>query len=150
MVNKSESNISFGVANEGDVDWINQQYNKVGFKQSNFANETIVIATVGQNKAGLGRLQNISQGTAELGGMYVDESYRGFGLASNIVKCLLENATEYSVIYCLPFEHLATFYQSFGFKPVEDTTKVPKVVMDKHTWCNETYQSNTLLFVLNK
>lgn len=62
---------------------------------------------VSGERVGVGRLQNIGSGTAELGGMYVDDRFRGAGLAASIVEFLIENSGEYKKIYCLPFSHLS-------------------------------------------
>lgn len=57
----------------------------------------------------------------------------------------------YKNIYCLPFGHLQSFYQSHGFIPVVDQSVVPEEVVKKHRWCNETYkEKTTLLMELNK
>ena len=71
--------ITLRAANPSEIAWINAQYDQVGFKHSNFDNEFIVIAEVSGQKAGLGRLQRIDSSVAELGGIFVNEQFRGLG-----------------------------------------------------------------------
>lgn len=133
-----------------EISWINKQYDRVGFKHSNFENEFIAIAEVNGEKAGLGRLQSVRESEAELGGIYVIEAFRGYGLATSIVGFLINNAHSFNRIYCLPFSHLESFYKKFGFCVVNDRANIPSAVAEKHCWCNSTYESETLLFVLDK
>jgi len=132
------------------MSWVNNQYLSIGFKLSDFSRELIAIAEVNGEKAGLGRLQHIDEGIAELGGMYVSDNFRGLGVAGLIVDYLIRNAGDYQKIYCLPFAHLQAFYQKFGFAPEQELTKVPRVVLEKHKWCNSSYEHKTLLFSLTR
>ena len=132
------------------IAWVNGIYEKIDFKRSDYECEFIAIAEVNGDKAGVGRLQQIESEVGELGGMFVDEKFRGCGLASKIVGCLIENSAPYSTVYCLPFSHLEGFYRSFGFGSVVDTTLVPKGILAKHQWCNSTYDNEVLLLVLEK
>ncbi|WDE03348.1 GNAT family N-acetyltransferase [Thalassomonas viridans] len=132
------------------MSWVNNQYLSIGFKLSEFDRELIAIAEVDGEKAGLGRLQYVEESIAELGGMYVMDNFRGLGVAGLIVDYLVKNASDYQKIYCLPFAHLQAFYQKFGFAPEQDLAKVPRVVLDKHNWCNSSYEHKTLLFSLTR
>ncbi len=100
--------------------------------------------------AGLGRLCQIEDTVLELGGMHVRPNYRRLGIARKIVQILLESKITGSTVYCLPFAHLQGFYESEGFKEVskEDFVKVPKEILEKHCWCNETYPHKVLLLKL--
>lgn len=137
-------------ATEEEIFWVNNQYDQIGFKHSDYSNELIAIAEVNGERAGLGRLQRLTDNIAELGGMYVNEDFRGHGLAAKIVNYLLQHSDEYRQIYCLPFSHLEGFYQRFGFKPCQNLVEAPSAVVEKHSWCNATYKDKTLLFVLDK
>jgi len=132
-----------------EIDWINQQYADVGFKLSVYENEFIAISEIANQKVGLGRLQKIDNQNGELGGMYVLPDFQNKGIASSIVKFLLENAKNYSHIFCLPFEHLENFYNKFGFYPPRDSDLIPSPVKEKHAWCNQEYPHKTLLLVRN-
>lgn len=145
-----KSNIFIRQARLDEISWVNNQYEQIGFKPSDFNNELIAIAEVNGEKAGPGRLQYIEENVAELGGMYVKDDFRGYGIASQIVEFLIKNSTPYNRIYCLPFSHLEKFYQNFGFNTVSATVNIPDKIMNKHSWCNSTYEHTTLLFVLNK
>lgn len=137
-------------ARHDEISWINRKYDQIDFKQSYFDNEVIAIAEVNGKNAGLGRLQNIEDKVGELGGMYVDENFRGYGLASKIVAFLIANSEQYQRIFCLPFSHLEKFYKKYGFNPVIDTTHTPNDILKKHSLCNSTYENKVLLYVLEK
>lgn len=139
-------NITIRKATQDEIHWVNEQYQRVGFKLSNFESDMIAIALVDDQKVGVGRIQKITEFDAELGGMYVNPDFRGVGLADKIVTFLVENALQYRHVYCLPFAHLASFYKKFGFDEVNDV-EVPDMVLSKHHWCNEIYEHKTLLFV---
>lgn len=136
-------NIRKAYANE--LEWINTQYDRVEFKHSHLDNDLIAIAEFNGQKAGLGRLQKIDGSIAELGGIYVLESFRGAGIAKNIVGYLVEHAYAYHTLYCLPFSNLQSFYAQFGFSVITDTSGEPKKVIEKHAWCNLTYSDTVLL-----
>lgn len=143
-----KSKIIIRQAKENEIFWINSQYDEVGFKHSSFENEFISIVEVNGIKAGLGRLQKIEDKVCELGGIYVKEDFRGLGLASLIVDFLIKNSNSYNKIFCLPFEHLNSFYKKFGFQVVDNCDYIPQIVKEKHNWCDKTYDNKTLLFVL--
>jgi len=129
-----------------EMDWVNAQYQQINFKLSDYNNELIVIAEVDGEKAGLGRLVTIHPDALELGGMYVLENYRKYGVARSIVQYLIAQV-KYKTLYCLPFEQLRDFYQSCGFRQVNNLKDVPEKVLDKWDWCNKAYPDKTLLLV---
>ena len=143
-------NIQIHQANKDDLTWINQSYDQVGFINSNIENELIVIATVLNQKAGLGRLVNILQGIGELGGIYTFSQFRKMGVAQKIVQYLIDK-NEYTTLYCLPFEPLKDFYTQFGFKEVTEDSfyLVPEKIKTKLAWCKESYPQKTLLLKLS-
>ena len=61
-----------------------------------------------------------------------------------MVNFLIKNS-KYSVLYCLPFAELESFYGSMGFVPVKDMAQVPQAVIKKHEWCNSNYDKPVLL-----
>lgn len=141
-------NITIRKANDEEIHWVNEQYQRVGFKLSSFETDLVAIALIDGQKVGLGRIQKITDYDAELGGIYVSSDFRGIGIAAKLVTFLVENTAQYRQVYCLPFEHLAAFYEKFGFEPVSDSVaEVPDLVLSKHHWCNEIYDQTTLLFV---
>lgn len=147
------NNILIRRALRDEINWVNQKYDEVKFKHSNFNQDIIVIAEIGTEKAGLGRLQKIDDDCAELGGMYVFPEFRRKGVADRIVEFLLTQARGYQRLVCLPFDYVSHFYRRFGFVEVEllssqQPFEVPQKTREKHQWCNEFYPDKTHLFGL--
>lgn len=137
------------LANKDEIDWINSKYSEIDFVHSNFENEIIAIAEMGDAKCGLGRIVNVDDANCELGGMFVFEEFRGLKIAEKIIEFLIDkNQKKDKNTWCLPFEKLSNFYNKFGF---EDNNRknieVPKAVIEKHTWCNSNYDDKVLLLV---
>ena len=145
-----ETNIIVREAKRNELEWINSQYDLVEFKHSSFDDELICIVEVDGKRVGSGRLQNIEISTAELGGIFVQDGYRGMKLASKIVSFLIESSNNYTKIFCLPFAHLSNFYKKFGFTEIENDKLIHNNISQKYNWCNEKYEDKTLLFVLDK
>jgi predicted GNAT family N-acyltransferase len=140
-----QAQVTISSASPADLQWVNQQYKTIDFKPSCFENELIAIAKVDNKPVGVGRLQTIEDAVAELGGIYVESALRQQGVANKIVAYLLANSTSYKIVYCLPFAHLAPFYQRFGFKPVTTSAIVPQEVSAKVDWCGNNYKQPVLL-----
>lgn len=132
------------LARADDIDWINNKYKEVNFLPSNLSKEKVAIAEIQGERAGLGRLVQIDNENAELGGMYVFDEFRNQGVARAIVEFLLSQGKEFQFIYCLPFEQLKKFYESFGFIEC-DAQSVPEDIRNKYQWCNQTYADKVLL-----
>lgn len=130
-----------------ELAWVNAKYDEVQFTHSAFENEIIGVCEIDGERAGLGRLVSISSAQFELGGMYVFERFRKFGIATQIVNFLLGYTTSEQTIFCLPFVHLKSFYEKFGFRDCSlfSDLKIPNTIRKKHQWCNQVYPSNTLL-----
>lgn len=136
-------------AKKNDMDWVNNHYKEIGFKESDFSNEIIVLAECYSVYAGVGRLQKLDQNSVELGGIFVLPEFRAKGIAKEIVKSLVELGQTFDSIYCLLFAHLENFYKQFGFEEILIPKNVPKTVLDKQRWCNKTYEHETLLFLIS-
>jgi GNAT superfamily N-acetyltransferase len=67
-------------------------------------------------RVGLGRLVAHAPDVVELGGIWTAEAHRGHGVARAMVHALLARHAR-GALWCIPFAHLAAFYQSFGFAP---------------------------------
>ncbi len=132
-----------------DLAWVNEQYRSIGFLPSDGVDETIVIARVNGERAGLGRLKRIDADSAELGGIYVFPSYRKKGVAAAVVASLVAEGKRYKTLYCLPFEHLRAFYESYGFIMTDPDASVPADIRKKLAFCGKTYESRVLLLILN-
>lgn len=139
--------IMLHVATAQEFAWINARYDEVKFVHSDPAHDLVMIAEVGGEKAGLGRLVRVADDAAELGGMLVMEEFRGSGIAHRLVDALLLEATRYSRVYCLPFVHLQGFYRQHGFVDVADFSQVPQQVLEKHDWCNRFYTDRSTLLL---
>jgi predicted GNAT family N-acyltransferase len=135
------------LAKEEEISWINSRYAEVDFVPSNYQNEIIAIAQVGDEKAGIGRLVKISDDCFELGGMLVFEQYRGLGLSKYIIEFLLKRISGKS-IYCIPFAHLFELYNNFGFSKCNDFSKVPTPIIEKFRWCESHYEQTVILLKL--
>ena len=142
--------IQIRAAQKTDIEWINQRYAEVDFVPSIFQNEIIGIAEYEGEIAGIGRLVTIDNHNAELGGMYVFESFRGKGVARELVKFLLKHAHLFQTVYCVPFEHLNSFYMEFGFAICTNLEKTPREVVTKYQWCKSHYPQQTSLLFLQQ
>ncbi len=138
-------------AEKGELFWINSKYSEVDFMPSNFETELIVIAEMDGTKCGIGRLVQISNEDLELGGIYVFPAFRNQGVAEKIVTFLCaENSFDQQTIWCLPFEHLESFYKTLGFFSIGDgNATIPPEIIKKHKWCNSNYDKNVLLLSKN-
>ncbi len=150
QVNDLSSDIQLSWCGDDEIEWVNEEYKKIDFKLSSLKTDRIALASYKGVYAGLGRLCQVEDTVYELGGMHVPPNYRGLGIARKIVQFLLESKITVSTVYCLPFAHLQDFYESEGFQEIskEAITEVPKEVLEKHHWCNETYPHKVLLLKL--
>lgn len=134
-----------------DIDWGNSKYHEIDFKPSRLEGDRTAIAICNGERIGIGRLCRVEDSIFELGGMYVESAYRGEGVARQIVRFLLSHRELTERVYCLPFAHLKSFYESEGFEIVGDEGlfRIPKGVLEKHRWCNQIYQHEVLLLELH-
>lgn len=97
--------------------WADAQYRAIQFATTPPESVALVAELAGQ-RVGLGRLVAHGPGVLELGGIWTDEAARGRGVARAMVAALLDRRDRIGHtgrLWCIPFAHLATFYQSFGF-----------------------------------
>lgn len=135
--------IILNIAADTDLAAINERYADISFVPSH-AGELIVVATLAGDIAGQGRVVPIDARSGELGGIYVLPRCQGRGVAKRIVDFLIHN-TDLSILYCLPFAELESFYHSMGFVSVKERNQVPVKVLQKHKWCIDTYDKPVLL-----
>lgn len=98
----------------------------------------------------MGRLVKVDENNLELGGMFVFESFRGKGIAKEIVTFLLAYVRPSQTVYCVPFEHLLKFYKQCGFTDCPNCSSIPAKILDKYRWCREKYAQPTTLLVLER
>lgn len=121
------------IATPGDAGWIQEQYEKVHFIPSDLARDVMVVAEIDGERVGMGRLVPAGENAYELGGMYVDDAFRGRGIAHAIVEELIRLADDRDV-YCVPFANLETLYAESGFRRIE-AVNVPEKIQEKLDWC---------------
>ena len=97
--------------------WANAQYRAIQFATTP-PEAVALVAEVGGDRIGLGRLVPLAPDVLELGGIWTDDAMRGRGIARAMVTALLarvELAAPGRELWCIPFVHLSAFYESFGF-----------------------------------
>jgi GNAT superfamily N-acetyltransferase len=102
---------------DDERDWADERYRAIRFATTP-PGSVALVAERGGARVGLGRLVAHPGGVVELGGIWTDEAARGAGVASAMVAALLVRGVGIARLWCIPFAHLAAFYQSFGFAPV--------------------------------
>jgi len=96
--------------------WAEARYRAIQFAATPAGSVALVAERAGA-RIGLGRLVAHAPGVVELGGIWTDEAARGLGVARAMVEALLGRAGPGARLWCIPFVHLARFYQSCGFAP---------------------------------
>ncbi|MGE6590353.1 GNAT family N-acetyltransferase [Bacillus mycoides] len=143
--------MSIQMAISSDLEWINNQYESIGFVQSDLERDKVAIITYKNEYAGVGRLVQIDKDTIEMGGIFILPQFRGLQLAGELVSFLVETAKKLQVknVYCLPFEELENFYKKYGFTEVDAIKEViHPIILKKYNWCLDTYDKHVLLFKL--
>ena len=117
--------------------WANELYRSIEFAATPPGSPALV-AERGGERIGLGRLVVHAPGVVELGGIWTDEAARGSGEARAIVTALLAHPEHAARspgerLWCIPFAHLAAFYQSCGFAPAPPPW--PAAIADKVADC---------------
>lgn len=114
------------LATSNDLEWINNQYDSIGFVRSDLNRDMVAIITYDNMYAGVGRLVQIDKDTIEMGGIFILPKFRGLQLAGELVSFLVETAKKLQVqhVYCLPFEELENFYKKYGYTEVDTMKEV--------------------------
>lgn len=84
------------------------------------------LAFTNNQVVGIARLSLVENNNAVLARVAVQKEFRGLGVASRVVNASLLKAENLSVkkISIHPHEHLRRFYESFGFKYIEESEVV--------------------------
>lgn len=108
---------------------INHFYQTLGYS-SGWGQDEIAYCLVANNKvAGCVKIESLN-GNLILRGMYLETTAqrKGFGtLLIRYIEPFLNNSTS----YCLPFSHLACFYEQIGFIKV-DPLDLPEALIRRH------------------
>jgi len=136
--------VKLRAATASDARWINERYAEVRFLPSDLSREVVVIASIDDEPAGIGRIVDVDEQSCELGGMLVFEQFRGRGVARAIIDELLQHARGRDV-YCIPFAELEGLYGSAGFARTE---YAPQEIREKFEWCQRTYEKPVILTVI--
>ena len=83
----------------------------------------------------LGRIQR-REGELELGGFWVDQAWRGRGLARRMVEHVLDQLPPGAHAWCIPFDPLVEFYCGFGMVSVP-REQAPPGIQAKLGFCAE-------------
>ena len=59
------------LATSNDLEWINNQYDSIGFVRSDLNRDMVAIITYDNMYAGVGRLVQIDKDTIEMGGIFI-------------------------------------------------------------------------------
>jgi len=139
------------LATKNELQWVNEQYQKIGFVPSDLENETIAIVTYKDKYAGVGRIIYLNEEEVEIGGIYILDEFRGLSLANELVDYLVKDARKSNLkeVYCLPFEELKHFYGKFGFEEVDyEDKQINTHILKKLRWCLYNYEKKVLLLKL--
>ncbi|MFT9819111.1 GNAT family N-acetyltransferase [Lysinibacillus sp. NPDC056185] len=139
------------LATKNELQWVNEQYQKIGFVPSNLERETIAIVTYKDKYAGVGRIVYLNGEEAEIGGICILDEFRGLSLANELVDYLVKEAKKSNLkeIYCLPFEELKCFYGKFGFEEFDyEGKQINNHILKKYQWCLDNYEKKVLLLKL--
>ncbi len=84
--------MSIQLATSNDLEWVNNQYDSIGFVRSDLKRDKVAIITYNNEYAGVGRLVQIDEDTLEMGGIFILPQFRGLQLAGELVSFLVETA----------------------------------------------------------
>jgi N-acetylglutamate synthase-like GNAT family acetyltransferase len=139
------------VVTKKEIEWVNEQYKKIGFVPSNLESEMIVIVTYKDKYAGVGRIVYLNEKEAEIGGIVILDEFRGLSLANELVDYLVKEVKKRDLkeVYCIPFEELKCFYGRFGFEECDCNDKqINSHILKKYQWCLDNYEKKVLLLKL--
>jgi N-acetylglutamate synthase-like GNAT family acetyltransferase len=81
--------------------------------------ERFLVAETGAGQfVGCAQIKHHQDGSLELASLAVEEAYRGRGVASSLIRSLLQDSPRPLYLMCRP--ELGVFYQKFGFRDAAD------------------------------
>jgi len=99
---------------DDELGWADERYHEIKFAPSPPGARGFVAELDGE-RVGLGRLIEHGPAVFELGGIWTHAAARNRGVARAMVTELLARAPA-GPLWCIPFAHLAVFYESFDFE----------------------------------
>lgn len=108
---------------EDELGWADERYREIKFTPSPPGVRGFV-AELGGERVGLGRLIEHAPAVVELGGIWTHAAARNRGVARAMVSELLAQAPP-GPLWCIPFAHLAVFYESFDFEAARPPWPAP-------------------------
>lgn len=126
--------MSIQLATSKDLEWINKQYESIGFVPSDLKRDKVAIIKYKGEYTGVGRLVQIDEDIIELGGIFILPKFRGLQLAGKLVFFLVQTARELHIqnIFCPPFEELKNFYKKYDFTEVDTLKEVVHPIILKN------------------
>jgi GNAT superfamily N-acetyltransferase len=128
---------------DDELGWADERYREIKFMPSPPGARGFVAEHEG-GRVGLGRLIEHAPGVLELGGIWTDDHARGQGVARAMVTALLEAAPPVP-LWCIPFAHLAAFYETFGFEVARPPW--PASIAAKVAACHEQHLPSVVVLV---
>lgn len=128
---------------DDELGWAADRYREIRFAESPPGTRGFVAELEGE-RVGLGRLIEHAPGVLELGGIWTAETARNHGVARAMVNALLEQASS-TRLWCIPFVHLAPFYESFGFEAARPPWPAP--IQSKVTSLHDQHMPSIVVLV---
>lgn len=135
--------VDIRVLRDDEVDWAAERYREIKFMPTPAGARGFVAELEGA-RVGLGRLIEHEPGVFELGGIWTDEQARNRGIARKMVTALLEAAPP-GPLWCIPFAHLAMFYEGFGFEAARPPW--PASIAAKVAACHDQHLPSVVVLV---
>ena len=108
---------------DDELAWADERYHEIRFAPSP-PGARVFVAELAGERVGLGRLIEHAPGVIELGGIWTHAEARNRGVARAMVTELLAQAP-LGPLWCIPFAHLAVFYETFGFEAARPPWPAP-------------------------
>ncbi|WP_199608853.1 GNAT family N-acetyltransferase [Flocculibacter collagenilyticus] len=107
---------------------MNKFYKKHGARGTAKRNDNIWVARNNDHEViAAARITRIFEYSL-LVGVYVDDKYRGNGVANSLLTELMVSTSQ--VFYTFPYTSLVTFYSALGFKLIE-VAQLPQPILNK-------------------
>ncbi len=119
---------------DDELDEANRIYARIDFAPSVRPRDRTFGASLRGVLVGLARI-NAYRDATEIGGFWTDPDSRGQGVATALLRHVIERVPDDRRCFCIPFAHLAGFYRAHGFRDVAAEDLVPTSILEKVAWC---------------